>query len=397
MSTLQISLIVLAVLAVGGLGLHNWWQERKYRKQWASTFGRHAAEVGGQRDPVDEESWSEPALVQVVVNEAGLDSEPEPEPESESGPEPKPAIDPLYEVATSERPALSQSEMESHTIAVRQAALPTAPFDALLEYSIAMHTLDGMPSTAFTALIENQRSENRVVRWFGFVDSQDKWGDISPWRNQIFTDAVVNIQLADRQGALTEPVLQALIESVRLLAARFHGVIDYEELAPTLARAAKLDQFCMDVDVLIGLNVVSNDGQVFNGASIDQMARAAGMTLDATGVFQRRNERGDILYTLCNHEDVPFTSEQMDTLATHGVTLLFEVPRIDNGVVVFAEMARFGQQLAQSLGGRLVDDNIRPLSGAGVEKIQTQLVHLYQRMEAFEIPAGSRRALRLFN
>ena len=62
-----------------------------------------------------------------------------------------------------------------------------------------------------------------------------------------------------------------------------------------------------------------------------------------------------------------------------------------------AELAQFGQQVANALGGKLVDDNIRPLSPAGIEKIQTQLVHIYQKMEAHEIPAGGRRALRLFN
>ena len=65
--------------------------------------------------------------------------------------------------------------------------------------------------------------------------------------------------------------------------------------------------------------------------------------------------------------------------------------------MIFAEVAQLGLQLAGALGGKLVDDNIRALSPAGIEKIQTQLAHIYQQMEADEIPAGSRRALRLFN
>ena len=121
------------------------------------------------------------------------------------------------------------------------------------------------------------------------------------------------------------------------------------------------------------------------------------MTLDNAGVYQRRSERGEIVYALCNHEDTPFSANQMNSVQTHGVTLLFEVPRVDNGLAAFAELAQFGQQLANALGGKLVDDNIRPLSPAGVEKIQTQLVHIYQAMEAHDIPAGGRRALRLFN
>ncbi len=382
MSTLQISLIILAVLAVAGLSLHNWWQERKYRKQWGSTFGRPAASVGEWRDPVDdlvisgsEEpvdgfTLSEPVLVPVAT----------------------PARD-VEKIAVNTVPvAVPVPDLEQ-----RNRDLPPAQLDTLLEFGIMMHTVDAVPSSAFTNLIEGQRTDGKQTRWLGYAEQQDKWIEISPWRHQEFTDVMVAVQLTDRQGAVTEADLRQISEDVRQLAGRFNGVATWEDIAPVSVRAAKLDRFCVEVDVLIGLNVVSGNGQAFSGATVAQAAADAGLQLDSTGVYHRRNDRNDILYTLCNHEDAPFVAEQMETLFTHGVTLLFEVPRIDHGVTVFAEMARFGQQLAEKLGGRLVDDNIRPLSASGLEKIQAQLVHIYQQMEAGQIPAGSKRAMRLFN
>ncbi len=411
MSVLQISLIFLAVAAVGGVGLYNWLQELKYRKQWTETFGRQV-KPGAEsvKEPIDDESWGEPVLVETarvweadereVKNHAfspGLTDV--------SGGR---AVLDDHSVAPAAAQYFTQpaepaplepltASRVSTDIPVMQADLPPAPEEDLLETAISVHMGDLVPSTAFTTLIETQRAENRVARWLGFAEDQDKWIEISPWRNQSFTDVVVAVQLADRQGAVSESALHALIDALRQLAGRFKGVVSHEDLASVLARAAQIDRFCMEVDVLIGLNVVSSDGRVFSGETLNELALNAGLMLDATGVFQRRTERGETLYTLCNHEEVPFTPEQMGALTTHGVTLLFEVPRIDNGVVVFAEMARLGQQLAQALGGRLVDDNIRTLSPAGIEKIQTQLVHIYQQMEVFEIPAGSRRAMRLFN
>jgi FtsZ-interacting cell division protein ZipA len=82
---------------------------------------------------------------------------------------------------------------------------------------------------------------------------------------------------------------------------------------------------------------------------------------------------------------------------SQGVTLQFDVPRVPDGIKVFDGMVAFGRKLANEVGGILVDDNLRPLTDTGIEKIRTQLMHLYERMEARGVPSGSRRALRLFS
>ncbi len=398
MNTLQISLIILAVVVVSGLRIYHWRQERKFHKQWMTSFGRPAQSMVVAQDPVDEEAWGEPVLIEspearlpaVEIPFNPLPAEPY------LADEPPPITIIAQEQAPSSLPLTEITEIDDEDEDLAQA-LPLAPLDPLLEYGIAMYTLDPITSTAFTALIESPRDGNPSIRWLGYTAEQDKWVDISPWRNQSFTDVMVVLQLADRQGAMSETFIKALINSLEQLAARFRGIVRSEELSPALQRAAQLDRFCIDVDVLIGLNIVGNDGQIFNGATINELAHKAGMTLDATGVFYRRNEHGDILYTLCNQEEIPFSLGHMDALRTHGVTLLFEVPRVDNGVAIFTEMTQLGMHMAQTLGGRLVDDNIRPLSPAGIDKIKAQLFNIYQTMETFEVPAGGQRALRLFN
>ncbi len=275
--------------------------------------------------------------------------------------------------------------------------LPAPPIDELLEYAIHIDSAHPLPGTAFTTLIESQRGEGKHVRWLGYAESQEKWVEISPWRNQAFHHAVAAVQLADRQGAVTANVLEQLCDDLQTFAAQYHGRVECDAVDAAAARAARLDRFCVDVDVLIGLNIVAPNERMFAGALIEQAANDAGMQLDGTGVYQRRNERGDILYSLCNHDDVPFIAGQMAYLTTSGVTLLFEVPRIENGVAVFADMARLALQLADRLDGQLVDDTGRILTGPGLEKIQGQLVQIYQQMEAGHVPPGGRRAQRLFN
>jgi len=151
------------------------------------------------------------------------------------------------------------------------------------------------------------------------------------------------------------------------------------------------------VDVLIGLNVVAQSGASFPATKIRSLAEVSGMTLEPEGVFHYRNEQGVSLYSLCNHESSPFTPDDVKNLSTHGVTLLFDVPRVPDGVQVFDQMTALGRKLANSLGGMLVDDNIRPLSDAGLDKIRQQLASIYKKMEAKQISAGSSRALKLFS
>ncbi|WP_124950129.1 cell division protein ZipA C-terminal FtsZ-binding domain-containing protein [Sulfuriferula thiophila] len=375
MNSLQISLIVLAVVVIGAIFFYNWFQERKYRKQSIALFGQQDDVLLQPNPPVAER-------VDPVVSSMEVEIEHEP-------------VAPV--VAPVEVPIVAQEEPRVAVKTEEEAELPAPPVDPLLEYAITIQVVDAIPSAAFATLIDSQRDTGKPVRWWGYVDKQGSWVEISPWREQAFTDVAIVVQLADRAGPVTENQLFNLTHEAQQLASRFNGIASWHDIAPILVKAAKLDQFCVDVDVLIGLNVVSLDGATFNGAQIAELAEAAGMTLDNAGVYQRRSERGEIVYALCNHEDTPFSADQMNSVQTHGVTLLFEVPRVDNGLAAFAELAQFGQQLANALGGKLVDDNIRPLSPAGVEKIQTQLVHIYQAMEAHDIPAGGRRALRLFN
>lgn len=374
MNSLQISLIALAIVIIGAILFYNWFQERKYRKQSIALFGKQddvllqpASQTAADRiEPV----------VKVHVNEA---------------------VSTHYAEIPGPVDTVSDMPASPNTKSGAASELPPPPVDVLLEYAINIQVVDAIPSAVFATLIDSQRDTGKPVHWWGYVENLASWVEISPWREQAFTDVAIVVQLADRSGPVTENQLVNLTHEAQQLASRFNGVATWSDIGLVLTKAAQLDQFCVDVDVLIGLNVVSVDGGTFNGQHIAELVQSAGMELDNSGVYQRRNERGEVIYALCNHEDTPFSVNQMNSLQTHGITLLFEVPRVGNGLSAFAESAQLGQQLASALGGKLVDDNIRPLSPAGIEKIQTQLVHLYQKMEAHEIPAGGRRALRLFN
>ena len=65
-------------------------------------------------------------------------------------------------------------------------------------------------------------------------------------------------------------------------------------------------------------------------------------------MFTFAGEDGSTLFTLDNHEPMPFVPEQIKTLSTDGVTLLLDVPRVaDAGADTFvAGSAIFGASKA---------------------------------------------------
>ena len=59
-------------------------------------------------------------------------------------------------------------------------------------------------------------------------------------------------------------------------------------------------------------------------------------------------------------------------------------------------MVATARQLAEALEGVLVDDQRKPLADNVLTGIRAKVIELQNIMAAHEIPAGGRRALRLF-
>jgi len=212
-----------------------------------------------------------------------------------------------------------------------------------------------------------------------------------------YQQLVITMQLADRNGAVLEEQLTSLCELMQATA-QTHGLrVACDDVVEALERAQAIDRFCVDVDVLIGLNVVARGEGSVNLTRIVRQAEGSGMVLGMDGVFQLLDSRSEQLYALCNHDAEPFSNEVVEGQTSQGVTLQFDVPRVPDGLKVFDGMVAFGRKLANEVGGILVDDNLRPLTDTGIEKIRMQLAQIYERMEARGVPSGSRRALRLFS
>jgi len=405
MSDLQIGLLMIGAAIVAAVLLFNWIQERRFRKQADAAFQAPLGDALMQPGAVPRETRPnrvEPALRESVFDTGGSNeiaeaNEPHLQIDTELSPANAPPA-PLGDAAPDQRAASSIATPPPPTQprASTPVAAPPAPYDELIEYRIRIGS-DGVLANVFADAFNHARALGKAVRWMGLPVGAAEWEEVHPWRDVRYQQVVVTMQLADRNGAVQEEQLSSLCALLQATA-QTHGLhIACGDVADAIERAQAIDRFCVDVDVLIGLNVVARGEGAVNLTRIVHEAESSGMVLGVDGAFQLLDSRGEPLYALCNHDAEPFSATVIEGQTSQGITLQFDVPRVPDGLKVFDSMVAFGRKLANEVGGILVDDNLRPLTDTGIEKIRTQLMKIYERMEARGVPSGSRRALRLFS
>ena len=373
MSDLQIGLAMLGVLLVAAVLAFNWWQERQFRQHGENAFpGRH--------DDVLLEQSATPAAPAAAFAPAQRHSLDEPRIEPSMEPRLEPRLDTESEaVAPAFSPALKNEVVD----------VPRSEIDYIAEIRAAEFV-------AVDKLVRMRESLPGLTRriTFGGLNSQEgaEAGD-----DARYTSVHVGLQLVDRSGPVNDKQLRAFGEAIRSTASEMAAMVELPDFVPALEQAVALDEFCANVDVLVGINVIANSGQVFHGTKIRALAEAAGLHLQPGGVFHCHDEQGGVLFSLDNQESEPFLIDRIRNITTPGITFLFDVPRVANGVRVFDKMVAMSRSFSDSLDGMLADDNRALLSDSGLDRIRAQLRAIYAAMEQRGINAGGPLALRLFS
>jgi FtsZ-interacting cell division protein ZipA len=359
MSDLQTALIAIGACVVAGVLAFNWWQERQFRRRAELAFDH-------EHDDVLMPAKSPGA-------EAAPDARIEPRLDGATLPEPAPRAAPL-------RPS---------------AALP---IDPVIDYVVEIELAEPAPVAELHPQL-NALAANwgKPVLAAGYDAAAGGW-QAGGTGNKDYAQLRFAVQMANRAGCIEQEKLTTFRAAVEKWA-EVQAAIAVKSLDAGLAHAmaVQLDRFCADVDIAVGVNVVTRNGGPFSGTKIRALAQAAGMKLESDGVFYLRNDAGQPVYTLDNHEPMPFMPEQITTLTTSGVTFLLDVPRVAEGLAAFEAMLATARSFASTLDGTLVDDNKVPLSDEAIEKIRRQLTGILAKMEAGQIAAGGARALRLFS
>ncbi|CAG9180946.1 cell division protein ZipA C-terminal FtsZ-binding domain-containing protein [Cupriavidus respiraculi] len=295
-------------------------------------------------------------------------------------------------------PAAVQSD-EQGDLAVIEGQPRPAVIDPLIDCIVPLHLERKASGDRILPLTGRlRRAGTKQVHIEGLREAANAWEPVTAGHQ--YEDIQVAVQLANRSGPLNALEFSEFVNAVEGLAEALDASAELPDMTETVANARELDNFAATCDVQLGVNVIS-DGAPWSAAYVQSVATQDGLVLSRDGTrFTRYQADQDgiqrALFTL-QFGDTNFLRDDLTVKAGHQITLLLDVPQAAQPAKPLKLMCEYGDSLAQRMGARLVDDNMRPLTEASFVAIFTQLQALYDKLDARGMPAGSPVALRLFS
>jgi len=434
MTDLQLSLIALGALIIAGVVLFNWWQERNLRKEAADHYEPARRDVlmddfhidtdallndekpePGAPDTLDYEGESEP----YISSHEWRDTAPQ-APEDE----PVPHVDRQEYTLPEEATHYGQPDLETRFAATQpipvlqhenviedvgiigseiMAAEPTDSFDGLpdsishqIDLTAVLYLQQPASGAALRELVPVLSGLDKPFYAYG-LDAGNTWHLLTREQETTeFTRAAYSLQLADRSGPVSRETLNRFQQAVDSVGYALGAQVEWQGNPDPLNYAVELDQFCIDVDKMVGFHIVQGANGPFTGTKFRGLAEASGLVLGDNGAFQYVNENG-VLYSLVNQDNIPFTPDMLRTIVLRGISFQLDIPRVKNCAEVFNQMVLAAKQMESSLSAALVDDHQRPLGEIQIDKIRQQLKVIHSQMVARGVVPGSPIALRLFS
>jgi cell division protein ZipA len=212
-----------------------------------------------------------------------------------------------------------------------------------------------------------------------------------------YADFKLAIQLVDERGPINETELNTFVQVGLKLADALQRPSKFSmPFEQAIERGRMLAAFCDEYDVIAGVNVVTEPHTPFRGNDIVAIMAAESMSFDPRSIFHKRD--GDrVLYSMSNmFKPGTFDPATWDAFRTPGLTLFMSVPSVSDPVNVFDRMIATARAVTSRLGGRLLDQDRRPLTDKGVAAIRAQIHGIEVKMRQFGIAPGSEAAKRLF-
>ena len=358
MSELQIALLSIGLVAIVAVYVFGWWQQRRYRRKFGAAFKASHADVlyhDNATKPV--EQGYQPALAEMVEEAAVA-------PDAES-------------------------------LAVPDEAC--ALLDASTDYIALISPKSLAGADALVRLWQQRFDFGTSIHVCGLNVAGGTWEKVIPESRLPYAAFKLSLQLVNRSGAVSEARLADFRDVARTIAAQLQADVVLPDVAEAAARSHALDTFCATVDQVIGLNIFPRGERVLSGDEVARSAAKLDLSLQPDGSFHMRDTRGHTLFSLGNFDNMPFQHHTLGQQRIDGLTLLLDVPRVEQPTLRFDQMAELARQLADDLGAEVMDDRHVALSGAGIALIREQIAATEGKMLAGNIVSGSAQARRLFS
>ncbi|NOU00323.1 MAG: hypothetical protein HOO95_01935 [Gallionella sp.] len=360
MSELQTALLVIGLGAIIAVYVLGWWQQRRYQRKFAATL------KGTQADALYQGSYTKLA-------EPIQQAEPEPTVEE---------LDLLAEVK------VAKQSMSDESCAI---------LDGRSDFIIELHLREASPASVLESLWQRKFDFGKPVQICGMTLTTKQWERAIAEGHTLYSDFRVALQLVDRSGLISSAKLADFRDLVTGVAQYIKAETTVPDVQETTHRALQLDAFCVVVDQMVGINLMPAGNRLLTGVKISQAAAAQGMTLESDGAFHLLNAQGHSLFSLINRDTKAFQPHTLEHLTTTGMTLLLDVPRVDNPTLQFDQMVRVAHELAKELQVNLLDDRRVELTEAVLAPIRAKVSEVEAKMCEQDIVPGSAQARRLFS
>jgi len=352
MSELQISLLGIGAAVVVAVYFYNLWLQRQYQRKFGSAF--------------------------------------------------KQQEDVLYHGDKLNHPVTPVEVEEPEQLLPADKARVNAPdemcnlLDEMSDYIVEIFPISLAAADALEPFWQRRFDFGKNVNACGQNPATGKWEKVIADSHVTYGAFKLGLQLANRSGAISVSKLGEFRDIAQEIGLDLQAEMVMPDVDEAAERAIKLDEFCAGVDQMIGINLLPNGGITIIAAEIAQVTQLLGMSLQADGAFHLFDAHGYTLCSLCNIESDPFQHHTFNHMRVRGLTLLLDVPRVENPASRFDEMLALARKLAQALSASLVDDHRVVLSDTSLAQIREQISVIESRMLAGDIEPGSPRARRLF-
>ncbi|WP_293775703.1 cell division protein ZipA C-terminal FtsZ-binding domain-containing protein [uncultured Oxalicibacterium sp.] len=370
MTDLQASLIAIGGVIVVGVIAYNKWQEHKAKKSVERAFSSSHDDVlmGASSAPVSVGERQEPHFSQHDMEAVQQESI---------------AQDVPADVHAAEAPLDESTPVESINLAEEKEL----PVDYLIDCTVPLTLSSQLRGEKVLAATQSLRSVGGKPIHFVGQRVDGGWEAIT--HGSIYKSLTAGVQLANRNNALNELEYSEFVMRLRQICDDFDADPDVPDMTEVMVTARSLHHFVAEHDAKLGINVQSK-GAPWSVTTLLSALERQGFDVRPEGRLVMPDGDGGVLFSLS-------TNVTLAEETTNRLTLLLDVPVVSPSRDGFGAMVACARSLASRLDGAVVDDGGQPLSDEVLAEIAGQIDAFYADMESSDIPAGSTRALRLFN
>ena len=431
MDQLTLGLIGAGAVVVGGVVVYNAWQGARVRRRMPRPMPEQAADTPPRDELEDTNPFIEPARASarrepsltgdaanervepgfgaVAPPDTAVDLQAEktsPNGFAQPGDEDGSAVaadadaDADRAVAAAREPAGSIADEDGRVEPVLPAATtissaPPAVVDRRIDCIVPIRLAGPIAGERVIPFAQRlRRAGSKPVHIEGKPEGGDGW---EPLQSGVrYEELRAAVQLANRSGPLNELEFSEFVTGAQQFADAIDAAPEFPDMMASVAMARELDAFAAQCDAQLSINVMS-DGAPWSANYVQAVAAQDGLLLSRDGTrFVKLDAKQSPVFML-QFDDTNFLRDDLTYKGGQMITLILDVPVADEDILPFRLMCDYARSLAERIGGRVVDDQRRPLPEAVLQSIDKQLMTLYAKLEQAGIPAGSPATRRLFS